>query len=373
MARPERLQQESLRLRRRAQHQAIMSALKHKPEYIPEIFDQLENMMRGAGLQMLGADGQVVTPGTVAEVEEVKTWGISPAKFYVKAEDAEDDGKTAASSSNGDVGQAAIEVQAGLRLDECSVKQLQDCLQAMERVVFAPAALKGLRCGGQRVVPKLAVLERIELGGSTNVDSTTPELWQGFVDLCVQANEAKGRRGISLPLPPSWNDDGVCMVALAAEGAIKVRRCDGEGRDLPDWVVQQFDQAKIHIVENYSERRAALGVHGGVLDLSLQVLFADVATKRPVASSSSSSSKAPPLKARRMEPPSGRRLPKASAKVERDEKDEGDGEEAAHAQGDAPPVVPPPDDAAGPEEDAAPDLAPMASGMTVKRFEPPSP
>lgn len=262
MARSERLQQESLRLRRRAQHQAIMSALKRKPEYIPKIFDQLENMMRGAGLQRLSADGQVVTPETGAEVEEVKTWRISPAKTYVKAEDVDDDGKTAASSSNGDVGQAAVEVHSGPRLDECSVKQLQDCLQAMERVVFAPAALKGLKRGGQRAIPKLALLELIEfttgMDGSTSVDSTTPELWQAFVDLCVEANTAKGRRGISLPLPPSWNDDGVYKVTLATEGEIKVRCCDGEERELPDWVVKQFDQAKFHIVENYSERRAAL-------------------------------------------------------------------------------------------------------------------
>lgn len=73
-----------------------------------------------------------------------------------------------------------------------------------------------------------------------------------------------------------------------------------------------------------------------------------------------------------MEPPSGRRLPKASApaKVEREERDDGDGEEGAVAPGDAPLVVPPPED---PEEAAAPDNEPMASGMTEEGFEPPPP
>lgn len=156
-ARSERLQQESLRLRRKAQFNAIIAGLRAHPEFITKVFDQVDNLYQSIGKTLLFSEGDVI------EVDDNKelggsTWGIERRSKYVKAEDASGG---ASDAGAGSVDQSVVATDNGdkRRLDSFSVDQIADLLSKVEKVVFARAALKGLRARGARKESKSSLLE----------------------------------------------------------------------------------------------------------------------------------------------------------------------------------------------------------------------
>jgi hypothetical protein len=92
-----------------------------------------------------------------------------------------------------------------VRLDSVSGTLLQTSLHKMEPVVFGVAALKGLLQNGQRVIPRDPLLQLVEFTtGSPRSYLLNISDWENVESRLSDLNEANGRRGMDLVLPPSW-------------------------------------------------------------------------------------------------------------------------------------------------------------------------
>lgn len=275
LARAERLQQEGLRLRRKVMHEAINSGLKRRPEFISRLYDSLDGMMKGVGDRLLMADGSVCA----AVGESSKAFGVENTTSYAKKEPNEEATETktqcSASSAAGDDGVVLMSKTLG----DSKAVELQAVLVACEKVVFAQNALKGLRKEKQRAVPKGPLLEVLEyitgFGPSHPVDLSDAEAMSDFCEKAKVANNLRGRRGVSLPLPPDWKNDGVYRLLPTMPGdQVRVQMVNGVVRLVPSELLAKHDVTKLYVENNYSEKAAALRCHGGVLDISVQLLFA---------------------------------------------------------------------------------------------------
>lgn len=210
-ARAERLQKESLRLRRRGQYNAIVQGLKQHPEFIGKIYEHLESMFSSVGLSLVLADGAIAEEAQEAASQR-KLWGITKASKFVKDEVA-DDGKGTENGSNVESSSVAGMVGKGKRLESHTCDQLIDLLAKIEPVCFSKAALNGLKSGKQRRPSKESLLQVwmfvTDLGGDCEVDLTDPDQLAELVEVAGELNAASGRRGLQLPLPPDWQNDGV--------------------------------------------------------------------------------------------------------------------------------------------------------------------
>lgn len=258
-------------------HQAIHIGLKRHPEFISRMFDQLDGMMQGIGENLILSDGTII--GSDGD-QAAGSWGILRKGSFSKEEtpDGDDDGKPL------DGAHSASSVEPGgvprkKTLGDSRVEHLVEVLNACDKVVFSLAALQGLRRQKQRVIPKPKLLEVIEhITGkdpSHPVDLNDDEQRAEFIEEAQAANEARGHRGRLLPLPPLWPNDGSYkLLPTEADGEVRIQKFGGATRAVPKHLLAKHDTSKLFIDMNFSEKRAALRIHGGILDVPLQLLFA---------------------------------------------------------------------------------------------------
>lgn len=85
--------------------------------------------------------------------------------------------------------------------------------------------------------------------------------WNNVVEEAVEKYHDLGRRGLDLPLPPKWAEDGVYSVlAVQATSGVKIiHKLTKETADVPPQDCPSFDsQDQLTILDNYSEMSAAL-------------------------------------------------------------------------------------------------------------------
>lgn len=72
---------------------------------------------------------------------------------------------------------------------------------------------------------------------------------------------------------PMRSQDGVYKL-MPSEGAhVRIERSGGPVRIVPPALIGHQDISKLYLESNYSGRKASLRVHGGLLDISIQLLF----------------------------------------------------------------------------------------------------
>lgn len=165
-----------------------------------------------------------------------------------------------------------------------------------EKVAFSPAALGALVRRGQRDVNKESMLQVLEfctgIQRHTHVSTKPDELPKLYAEMS-SLNESFGRRGRDLALPPDWKVAGV--YGLRKHGSsIKIQhRFKNTERTVPAHVVQTYTFTKLYIDQNWSDQSAMLKASGGLLNLSIALLWgSDYEGAR---------AKTPPTKRRRLE------------------------------------------------------------------------
>lgn len=283
-ARSERLQKESLRLRRKGQYDAILLALKQHPEFIGKSYDHLESMFSSVGLALVCKDGSA-PPGDEVGSSERNLWGIQKTSKYAKEEVKEGAGEGEQGSASGSIVIAEGAPAKVKQLEMHSVDQIMDLLTKLEPVVFSKAALMGLRVSKARRPSKEALLQLwtfvTNLGADHAVDLKVHQECDDLVERSCSLNVANGRRALKLPLRPDWQNDGVYKLEPSADGQpVLVSMREGDTKPVPPQVLKGVDLSKLYVCGNFSEKRATLKCHGTSLEWPLQLLFADATIER---------------------------------------------------------------------------------------------
>lgn len=276
-----RLQQEVLGLQTAGQMQAIVRGLKKEPQFIPNIFRQLQSSFSGIGKSL-----------EAVEVEEAGGAGGGRAAGRGKGgkrvtlalcDGRADEGDGVAASDgaegHGEVsGSGDDPDEQTRRLDQVGVETLRDMLSSMERVVSSPAALRALVRRGQRDASKESLIQILTfttgLQRHSQVNFGPDKLPQLYSEL-AGLKKNYGRRGMDLPLPPVWADHGVFEL-LRAPANIKIKhRFQNVEHIVPSHVVSNYSQQKMWIDQNWSDNDACLKCKGGLLNFPIALLFTE--------------------------------------------------------------------------------------------------
>lgn len=293
------LQARALAVKSRSIRQKIQHVLNRRPDLLPSVLQHLKDVGGGEVMSLIDK----FKDKTKADADDTSRRTPKTCKTGVKDNSSHSDDPDDDDAS--DTERAAIVKQPAVKTEatttyrpkpadlrdpfprcyrtwqDVPVQYLEYFLSVVELVSMSPHALRGLREGKQKSVPKAIMLKLWELVFAAEKEEDILLAWRShaaLIEALKSMNHRRGRLARELMMPPDYVEQGAYILDLDSKPPCVKHRPSGLIRDLPTFIHSCSSVQVCYIDKNWSDRNVVVVDPRGHSQFQLALLFGEAAS-----------------------------------------------------------------------------------------------